>query len=138
MLPAIFYGCVAAGSIYSSVPSSCIVPELCRFIKLAPSDFVICSSDTKEVAVKTARACGISPERVLQIDVERLELIECTGSGENVLGKEEMEWERLTTREAAETSPVCLIYSSGTTGLPKGKRAYIFLFFSSIRYTWPN
>jgi 4-coumarate--CoA ligase len=119
ILPSVFYGVVAAGGIFSSVTSSSTVQELGRLIKLAPSDLVICSEETRAVAVAAAKECGISAGRVLIVDPASgtLRSIE---SGRDVLGTGELDWERLTTREAVETTPVCLIYSSGTTGLPKG------------------
>jgi 4-coumarate--CoA ligase len=119
LLPTVFYGCVAAGGIFSSVTSSSTVTELARLIKLAPSDLVICSAETKDVSIKAANECGVPSNRVLIIDPENMTLREVQ-SGRSVLGAEMLDWQRLTTQEAAENTPVCLIYSSGTTGLPKG------------------
>lgn len=114
-----FYGVVAAGGIFSSVTSSSTVSELGRLIKLAPSDLVICSEETRDIAVAAAKECGVPAERVLIVDPANTTL-RSIASGKDVLGQGELDWERLTTREAVETTPVCLIYSSGTTGLPKG------------------
>jgi 4-coumarate--CoA ligase len=119
ILPAVFYGCVASGGIFSSVTSSSTVSELARLIKLAPSDLVICSPETKDVSIKAAQECGVPADRVLIVDPENATLREVQ-SGRNVLGTQMLDWQRLTTREAVENTPVCLIYSSGTTGLPKG------------------
>ena len=41
--------------------------------------------------------------------------------GENLIDeKEKLDWEKITDPEILENSLVVLIYSSGTTGLPKG------------------
>jgi long-subunit acyl-CoA synthetase (AMP-forming) len=32
-----------------------------------------------------------------------------------------LEWERITNKDELENSLICLLYSSGTTGIPKGK-----------------
>lgn len=98
--------------------SSSTVPELARLIKSAPSDLVICSPETRDVATQAARACGIPEDRILVVDAANVALRE-VASGKDALGKEMMDWNRLS-REEAENIPVCLIYSSGTTGLPKG------------------
>jgi len=94
---------------------------LARLIQSAPSDLVICSPETQDTASKAAKACGLSAERVLVIDAPNVALREAV-SGKDVLGKEMLDWKRLS-KEEAENTPVCLIYSSGTTGLPKGKFA---------------
>jgi long-subunit acyl-CoA synthetase (AMP-forming) len=120
VLPSIFYGVVAAGGVFSSVSASSTTPELARLIKLAPSDLVICSPETQDVAVQAAKECGVALNRILVVDAPNVALRD--NSGNNVLGQETLDWQKLTTREAVETTPVCLIYSSGTTGLPKGKR----------------
>ncbi|QDS69439.1 hypothetical protein FKW77_005473 [Venturia effusa] len=118
ILPTVFFGVAAAGGVFSSVSSSSTVPELARLIQSAPSDLVICSPETQDVAIQAAKVCGIPDDRVLVVDAPNVALREIT-SGKDVLGKDMMEWRRLS-KEEAENIPVCLIYSSGTTGLPKG------------------
>ncbi|TLD36202.1 hypothetical protein E2P81_ATG03091 [Venturia nashicola] len=118
VLPTVFFGVAAAGGVFSSVSSSATAPELARLIKSAPSDLVICSPETQNIATQAAKACGIPGERVLVVDAANVALREVT-SEKDVLGQEMMDWKRLS-KEEAENVPVCLIYSSGTTGLPKG------------------
>jgi acyl-coenzyme A synthetase/AMP-(fatty) acid ligase len=121
VLPTVFLGVAAAGGVFSSVSSSATVQELARLIKSAPSNLVICSPETQAVAVQAANASGVAAERVLVVDAPNVALREVV-SGQDILGKETMEWKRLS-KEEAENIPVCLIYSSGTTGLPKGRSA---------------
>jgi 4-coumarate--CoA ligase len=126
VFPSVFYGVVAAGGIFSSVSSSATLQELARLIEAAPSDLVICNADTRDIAVRAAKQCGVSDERVLVIDPEACTLRDLRGN--DVLGEEMLEWKRITNQEELEKSTVCLIYSSGTTGLPKG-RVILFMRF---------
>ena len=41
-------------------------------------------------------------------------------SGREVIGKEEYDWDRITDRKTLHDRIICLVYSSGTTGVPKG------------------
>jgi 4-coumarate--CoA ligase len=118
VLPCVFYGVVAAGGVYSAVPSSATVKELVRFIKLAPSDLVICNTDTRDVVIHAIRECGIPDKRILVIDAQGCTLRDI--SGRKALRNEMLNWRRITDRKELEQATVCLIYSSGTTGLPKG------------------
>jgi 4-coumarate--CoA ligase len=38
----------------------------------------------------------------------------------DVISDQELDWERITDQEQLESTLVCLLYSSGTSGLPKG------------------
>jgi 4-coumarate--CoA ligase len=51
-----------------------------------------------------------------------LKVVQGDGSlGANLVNEnEKLEWQRITDRAVLENSLVVLIYSSGTTGLPKG------------------
>ena len=41
-------------------------------------------------------------------------------SARNIVGEAELDWERPKSQEELENSLICLLYSSGTTGLSKG------------------
>jgi 4-coumarate--CoA ligase len=38
----------------------------------------------------------------------------------DVISDQELDWKRITDQEQLESTLVCLLYSSGTSGLPKG------------------
>jgi 4-coumarate--CoA ligase len=42
------------------------------------------------------------------------------GNNQNCISNEKLDWKRITNKEELENSLVCLLYSSGTTGPPKG------------------
>lgn len=120
VLPTTFYGVVAAGGIFSAVSSASTPDELARLIKAAPSDIIICNPDTKECALAAAAKCGIPTSRILEIDAGRTPGLRRVDNGINQLSAGEIEWRRITNRSELESTIVALIYSSGTTGLPKG------------------
>jgi long-subunit acyl-CoA synthetase (AMP-forming) len=83
---------------------------------------------TKEVAVKAAEEAGWGPNgggRVVLMSEGRdwsLKAIQKDGSlSQNLIDEsQKLPWERITDPHTLENSLVVLIYSSGTTGLPKG------------------
>lgn len=122
MLPTCFYGVVAAGGIFSAVSSASTPDELARLIRAAPSELIICNTDTKVTALAAAKKCGIPTSRVLEIDSSEKTgpALRRSDNGENILGSDMLDWRRITDRKELETTTIALIYSSGTTGLPKG------------------
>jgi 4-coumarate--CoA ligase len=118
VLPSMFYGIVAAGGIFSSVSSSSTTQELARLIESAPSDLVICSRELKDLAIAAAKQCKLDSSRVLIIDEENATLRDI--NDKEILGRDKLPWERITSRKELEERITCLIYYSGTTGLPKG------------------
>ncbi|KAJ7901856.1 hypothetical protein B0H14DRAFT_3422540 [Mycena olivaceomarginata] len=50
----------------------------------------------------------------------RMLTADSSDSAKSVIGEFELDWERITNKEELENSLICLLYSSGTTGAPKG------------------
>jgi len=119
-LPVIFYSVIAAGGVVSSVSSASTVGELSRAIRQCDSKLVVCNDDTKGVALAAARERGLPAARVLVIGSGREYAVLSAQDGLAVLMGEKMDWARTTDRRELEDSLICLLYSSGTTGLPKG------------------
>lgn len=120
LLPALFYGVIAAGGVYSAASSSFATPELTRQIKQGFSNLIICSPDTQEVAVAAARESGVPLHRVLCLRSSPKWTLTSAQDGQNCISKEKLNWKRVTDKEELENSLICLLYSSGTTGAPKG------------------
>ncbi|KOS22457.1 putative acyl-coenzyme A synthetase [Escovopsis weberi] len=120
VLPAAFYGVVAAGAIYSSASYAATESELTRQVEDGPAKLIICSKDRRDLAERAARGAGLPDRNVLILESHpkiRLysadDSVECDFRGS-------LDWKRITDAEELRKSKICLVYSSGTTGLPKG------------------
>jgi 4-coumarate--CoA ligase len=119
LLPILFYGVIAAGGVYSAASSAFTASELSRQIKQGNSNLVFCSEDAKEVTIQAAKQCGIPLSRVIKSSPEwSMRSIE--GSVACLPSEGKLDWERITNQEKLDKSLICLLYSSGTTGVPKG------------------
>jgi long-subunit acyl-CoA synthetase (AMP-forming) len=78
--------------------------------------------------VQAATECAVDLSRVLVIrSSPGWSMRSVAPGGKSVLPSSgKLDWERITDRQTLEDSLICLLYSSGTTGVPKGK----FLFLS--------
>lgn len=120
MLPLLFYGIIAAGGVYAGSNAAATASELARQMREAESKLVVCSADVMDVAVEAARLAGMRRERVLVLESGEYMGLRGVDGRESVIGREEMGWERITDRKTLEESVINLLYSAGTTGLPKG------------------
>ena len=121
IVPSFFYGVICAGGVYSAATSSCTAAELARQVQQGQSNLIACSRDVKDVAVSAAKQCGISLDRVLVIESAPEWKITSVEGGQGCISSEELDWTRITDKEELDNSVPCLLYSSGTTGPPKGR-----------------
>ncbi|KFX93069.1 hypothetical protein O988_07008 [Pseudogymnoascus sp. VKM F-3808] len=120
LLPVLFYGVVAAGGVYSAASSSFTTAELARQITQGGSNLVVCSPDTQDVAVAAAKQCGVPLSRVLCLKSSPEWSLQTVVDGQSCISNQKLDWKRITDKEELENSLVLLLYSSGTTGPPKG------------------
>ncbi|KAF2258244.1 4-coumarate-CoA ligase-like protein [Lojkania enalia] len=128
LLPVLFYGIVGAGGVFSAASAASTPGELSKQIQGAQSKILICVEATREVAVKAAEEAGWGKNGGNRVVVMsegaewNLQVVGEDGSlGDNLVDeKKRLLWRKITDRKDLENSLVVLIYSSGTTGLPKG------------------
>lgn len=123
LLPVVFYAVIAAGGIYSAASAALTPLELTRQIQQSNSSLIITSDDTVHTAMEASQHCGISPERVLILRSINFSwsLKSVSSQGTNYLDEvRELDWEHITDPESLKHKTICLLYSSGTTGVPKG------------------
>lgn len=126
-IPVLFYSIVAAAGVYSGASGAFTVSELARQMQDANAKLLLCSPEYEELTVAAAKKSNIPLPRILIIDAKTpgdWKLLPITGDRtRNVLDLQhgpQLEWKRITTQHELEQTTTCLMYSSGTTGLPKG------------------
>ncbi|KAF8210299.1 4-coumarate-CoA ligase, partial [Mycena galopus ATCC 62051] len=125
LLPVLFYGILAAGGVASMASSSFKPEELARQIQQGSPKLCISCPTAQDILLAAARLCDFPSHRCLVLDSSQPQglLRMLTGtSPQSIIGQSELEWERITNKEELENSLICLLYSSGTTGPPKGVR----------------
>ncbi|KAF2005209.1 4-coumarate-CoA ligase-like protein [Amniculicola lignicola CBS 123094] len=128
LLPVLSYAIIGAGGVFSAASAASTAGELSKQIQGADSKILFCIEATKDVAVKAAEEAGWGSSgggRVLVMSEGKewsLKVVQNGGSlGPNLIDEsQKLPWERITDPQTLEDSLVILIYSSGTTGLPKG------------------
>lgn len=132
LLPVLSYGIIGAGGVFSAASAASTASELSKQIQGARSKVLVTVEATKDTAVKAAEEAGWGANgggRVLLMSEGRewsLKAIQKDGRlGENLIDEnDKLPWQKITDPYELENSLVILIYSSGTTGLPKGESAF--------------
>jgi acyl-coenzyme A synthetase/AMP-(fatty) acid ligase len=119
-LACLFLAVVGAEGIYSAASPASTPADLARQIKDGPGKVLVCSEDLLSLGEAAAKAAGL-PRRNLLIlkSYPSIELYSADGSTKCDF-KQGHEWPRITTLTELENRTICILYSSGTTGLPKG------------------
>lgn len=135
-----FYGVIAAGGVWSAASYTATSAELERQIRQGSSRLIITGPEMKNVAEEAARKAGVPADRVLVLRSMRHErVLKNVVTGVNYLAqvgeKDVLDWERITDPKALEDSLICLLYSSGTTGMT-GRNSIIGI--TDIRQVLPR
>ncbi len=120
LIPTALYAVIAAGGVWSAASPSSTPMELARQIKQGKSKLVICSEDLKHVAVDAAKQCGLPLRNVLVLNSDQPWSLKSVEGGVDVKSDQRLPWRRVTDPQELKTSLIVLLYSSGTTGAPKG------------------
>jgi 4-coumarate--CoA ligase len=123
LLPLLFYGTVAAEGVFSSTSPAATPEELAYQLKATGAKIVFATDATKGTAIAAAKKVGLPVSRVLVYRGEKeIQLFEAASGAVIPISNQEMQWRRITNKHELENSTICLLFSSGTTGLPKAMR----------------
>ena len=122
-IPVFFYSIVAAGGVFSGASTAFTVNELVQQTKSSGAKLLVCSEEYTDKTVATAKACNIALDHVLVLDysIPKQWRLRAVSGGKTFPSQDTplQLWPRLTDPAQLDT-PICLLYSSGTTDLPKG------------------
>ncbi|KAL5336295.1 hypothetical protein BJX70DRAFT_409952 [Aspergillus crustosus] len=123
LLPAIFCSIIGAGGVYAAASAALTPSEVLKQLRQSRSQLIVACPENKSKALEAARQCAIPLTRVLILESmghKRL-LCDTVNPGRNYLqGSAELQWEPISDIKTLEDTTICLLYSSGTTGPPKG------------------
>jgi 4-coumarate--CoA ligase len=123
--PIAFLGVVMAGGIFTGANPGFVARELAHQLKDSEAEFLICADGSLEIGIEAAESAGLSKDKIFLFDDALLE-----GTKTSRLGVQN--WATLLEPEDIEkrfkwfepkdpkNTTICLNYSSGTTGIPKG------------------
>ncbi|KAL4936297.1 putative acyl-coenzyme A synthetase [Aspergillus oleicola] len=123
LLPTVFYGIIGAGGVYAAASTALTTKEVERQLRQSRASVVVTCEENKAKALEAARLVEVPRGRVLVLDSSggRRSLCDCETRRDylqSVTGK--LEWDRVSDIETLENTTICMLYSSGTTGPPKG------------------
>lgn len=120
LAPAIYFGIIAAGGVSSAASPSSTVPELIRQVETTRSRLIICDKEHKDIACEAAKTCGTPLERVVVAQSAPKWSIASVKGSKEAISPQRLKWERITDTKKLDESLITILWSSGTTGLPKG------------------
>lgn len=119
-LACLFFGVIATDGIYSAASPSSTPDELAEQIHNGCAKVIVCSSDLKQLALAAARIAELPDENILILESSPQMRLENIAGNVSCEFREMLPWRVITDYKELEESRICIIYSSGTTGSPKG------------------
>lgn len=121
LAPALLYAIIAAGGVYSAASPSSTVSDLARQVKIGKSNVIVCGPEHIDVASQAAKECGISLRNVVCLDSTKGEWkLESLEGNIDAISRQKLKWRKIFDPKLLTESLIVILWSSGTTGLPKG------------------
>jgi 4-coumarate--CoA ligase len=117
--PIFFQGVVAAGGVYAGTNPAYTAHELAHALKTSKAKFVLSAPELIKPVLKAVESIGAGREMVGVFNPHGEPGIEGHLGWGDLLKHGERDWVRFDDLETAKTTTAALLFSSGTTGLPK-------------------
>jgi acyl-CoA synthetase (AMP-forming)/AMP-acid ligase II len=117
--PMLFLGIVAIGGIFTGVNPSYTPFELVHHLRTSKAKFIIAEPELLDTIKPAARECKIADSNIRIFDVHGQSIPQGYQSWSELLNHGEDDWVRFNNKELSSSTPAALLFSSGTTGLPK-------------------
>lgn len=119
--PIFFLGVIAAGGVYAGTNPAHTAHELAHALRTSKAKFVLSQADLMAPVMKAAGEVGLEREKVVLFnpDGEKKGVFEGQLQWKDLLAHGERDWVRFDDLETARNTTAALLFSSGTTGLPK-------------------
>lgn len=127
--PVVFLGTIMAGGVFTGANPTYVPRELAYQLQDSGAKFLICNEAGLDTGIKAADVAGMSHVKVFVFD-NGYATLDNTGKGRgdvrhwsellaSTAESRNFAWEELSSEEELNRT-ICLNYSSGTTGVPKG------------------
>jgi 4-coumarate--CoA ligase len=111
------FGVLCAGGVHATCSVTATAFELARQIGLSRPKVLVCSGQTRNAAKEAIQQSGLDVRLFMMVS-EQLDIVDM--EDRSIIGAERLEWQRITDLAVLQKTTACLVYSSGTTGVPKG------------------
>ncbi|TID22857.1 putative acyl-coenzyme A synthetase [Venturia nashicola] len=111
-VPAVLFGVVAAGGVFSAASHSFTPRELARQIEQGKSDLLICSNDVKNIGLSAAEICGLSPDRVVVMGASPSWSLKSADGQVAVTTEERLPFRRVTNKKELKQSLIMLLWTA--------------------------
>lgn len=117
--PIFFLGVIAAGGVYAGTNPAYTAHELAHALKTARVKYVLSQEALLQPVLKAASEVGLNDEKVILFNPGREDAHAGRLQWKDLFQHGEVDWPRFDSPTKAKNTTAALLFSSGTTGLPK-------------------